>query len=123
MKKIVFSLLILVSVFMLAGCEKAKYDVLKGTWEATAENQRIHEFDTYTTGGEEDYYLECDGKGHYDLTSASGNRANASYSIKNNTVTFYDEGRQVLGICKINDNELDCSEKSYYAFKYIKIEE
>ena len=121
MKKAIFSLFI-ISLFIITGC-KNKEDVLKGKWIATTDNQRIHEFEDYTTGGEEDYYLECDGKGHYDLTSASGNRANAGYSIKGNTVTFYDEGRQVLGICKINDNELDCSEKSYYAFKYVKVEE
>lgn len=119
MKKVVSSVLVIISLFMITGCKKEEsYDVLKGKWIATTENQRIYE----TSGGEEDYYLECDGKGHYDLTSDSGDLANARYSIKDNTVTFYDEGREVLGICKLNDDELDCSEKSYYSFKYTKVE-
>ena len=122
MKKIILSILIIISLFMIIGC-KNKEDVLKGKWVANIENQKIYEFDDYTVGKEEEYFLECDGKGHYDLTSISGDLANASYSIKNDTVTFYDEGREILGICVINNNELDCTKKSYYAYKYTKVEE
>ena len=80
-------------------------------------------YDNEIVGGIEDYYLECDGKGYYDLTTKKEDLANASYTISKDTVTFYDEGRQVLAICKINSNELDCSKKSYYSFKYKRIEE
>ena len=123
MKKIIFSLLIIVSLFMITGCSKDKDDILKGTWKATIENQKRYKYGDDVVGGIEEYFLKCDGKGHYDLTSKSGDLANASYSIKDDTVTFYDEGREILGICTINNNELNCIKKSYYAFKYIKIEE
>ena len=121
MKKRIFSLLIVLGLFIITGC-KDKYDSIKGTWKATLENQNIYNIGDETVGGKEEYSLKCDGKGHYDLTAKSGDLANASYTIKDNVVTFYDEGREILAICKINDNKLDCLEKSNYAFKYIKVE-
>ena len=113
MKKIVLSILIIMGVLVITGCDK--YDSLKGKWKAPIEYQKV--------GKEEDYYLECNGKGYYDLTDKSGDLANASYKVSNTKVTFYDEGRQILAICKIKGNELDCSEKSYYSFKYIKVKD
>ena len=97
-------------------------DKIQGKWIANKENQNVYQISpNKTRGGKEDYYLECN-KGSYSLKTKTDNLANAGYSIKKNTVTFYDEGKQILAICKINDNELDCSEKSYYAFKYTKVE-
>lgn len=118
MKKI---LLIVLGLFVIVGCKNNKYDTLKGKWKASSENQRVFENLGEIVGGKEDYYLECDGKGHYDLTTKSEDLANARYKISGNNVTFYDEGREILAKCKINKNELDCSSKSYYAIKYTKL--
>ena len=122
--KIIYSFLIILSLFIITGCENnnGKYDAMKGTWKASIENQNFYQnTDNEIVGGKEDYYLKCDGKGFYDLTAKSGDLANARYSISNKTVTFYDEANIVLSVCKLNKKELDCSEKGYYAFKYIKI--
>ena len=124
-KKIIYSLLVVIGLFMITGCKNSQdeYDVLKGKWKAIPENQNIFEYLGEIVGGREDYFLECDGNGYYDLKTKTEDLANASYTISdNNVVTFYDEGKEILGICKINDNELDCSKKSYYAFKYVKME-
>ncbi|MBR5369705.1 MAG: hypothetical protein IK137_00195 [Bacilli bacterium] len=119
-KKIIYILILILGLFIITGC--SKYDVMKGTWKASIENQNIHhDSDNEVTGGKEDYYLKCDGEGNYDLTSKSGDLANARYVVDKNIVTFYDEGRELLSICKINGRELDCSIQSYYAFKYVKI--
>ena len=126
MKKIVISLVIVAITILMTGCivKKNNNDILKGNWIVTIENQRVYQIgsNNETKGGKEDYYLECDGNGKYDLRTKTEDLANASYTISNNIVTFYDEGRQILAICKHNNNELDCNEKSYYAFKYTKIE-
>ena len=118
--KIIYTLLIIVALIITTGCNN-KYDIWKGIWIASIENQRVYEEDN--VGGIEDYYLKCNGKGLYDLTSNSGDLANARYKISNNVVTFYDEGREILAICKIKEDVLDCTEKSYYAVKYIKVNE
>lgn len=125
MRKKMFNLLIIVEIFILMGCgtDKDKYDALKGIWKSSIENQNIYNIDDgEIVGGKEDYFLKCDGRGYYELTTESEDLANARYTVLDNIVTFYDEGREILGICKINDNELDCTMKSYYAFKYTKIE-
>ena len=127
MKKIVITLMI-VSVIILTIvfiAKKNSHDILKGNWIATVENQRIHQIgpNNGTRGGKEDYYLECDGNGKYSLRTKTEDLANASYIVSENIATFYDEGRQILAICKCNNNELECNEKSYYAFKYTKVDD
>ena len=117
--KLIYSLLI-ISFILITGCNN-KTDILKGTWKASIENQNIYKVGNDTVGGQEDYYLECDGKGYYELKTKKEDLANASYKINKNTVTFYDEGKEILAICEINNNELDCSRRSNYAFRYIKI--
>ena len=118
-KKIFLSLLVVFCLFMITGCNKNA--VVKGKWKAIPANQKVYNDDGKIVGGKEDYFLECDGKGYYDLKDSSGDLVNAGYKVSDSKVTFYDEGQKVLAICKISDNELDCSEKSYYAFKYTKI--
>lgn len=116
MKKIFCLFLIMC---FISGCSSE--DSLKGKWKASIENQKVYNFSDGTSrGGVEEYILECDGKGHYDLYSKSGNLANSYYKISKKSVTFFDEGRKVLAICKINNDELDCSEKSYYSTKYVR---
>ena len=125
MKKVIISLIIIITSILMTGCSdnKSNDDILKGSWIATIENQRVYQIDSNKTkGGKEDYFLECDGNGNYALKTKTEDLANAGYTISDNTVTFYDEGRQLLAICKYNNKELDCNEKSYYAFKYTKIE-
>lgn len=127
MEKKYIYLLVIFAILLVTGCsnEKNKFDLLKGDWKASPENQKVYKIgsDGETSGGKEDYILKCDGNGYYDLKTKTEDLANAHYTITDNIVTFYDEGRQILGICKINNNELDCSEKSYYAFKYTKVED
>ena len=121
MKKIFITLTIISITTILSGCNinKEKYDKLKGTWKAPIENQIVHD----NTKEKEEYILECDGKGLDDLRKNKQDLANSRYTIYNNKVTFYDEGRKILAICNIiNEKELDCSEKTYYSYKYIKIE-
>ena len=116
MKKILIISIILITI---TGCGK---DSLKGKWEASTENQKIHQFvDGTSRGGIEKYILEIDGKGHYDLRQGNEDLANSYYKISNNKVIFYDEGRKELAKCKIDKNELDCKEKSYYSTKYTKL--
>lgn len=126
MKKRIISILIIVVTILMTGCniKKNKSDILKGSWIATIENQRVYQIgpNNETKGGKEDYFLECDGTGNYALRTKTQDLANASYTVSDNVVTFYDEGRQILAICKHNNKELDCNEKSHYAFKYTKID-
>lgn len=124
MKKITISIIIIITIILINGCRfKKNSDILKGKWLATPKNQRVYQIgpNNETKGGKEDYYLECDGNGNYSLRTKTEDLANAGYTISKNTVTFYDEGRQILAICKYNDNGLDCNEKSFYAFKYEKM--
>jgi hypothetical protein len=121
-KKIILSLVIVLGLFMVTGCGK-KEDNLKGKWKAIPSNQNVYQTDLEeTVGGKEDYFLECNGKGSYELKSKTEDYISGTYKVLKNKVTFYDEGRSVIAICKIDDKELDCSEKSYYAFKYTKVE-
>ena len=105
-KKLMFSLIIVVALVIVTGCNnKEKEDSLKGRWVSENEN----------------YYLISDGKGHYDVKTDEEDYVSAIYSISKNKVTFYDEGRDVLAICKLNSNELDCTEKYNYATKYVRV--
>ena len=122
MKKSLFNLLVILSVItVITGCSiNKKEDLLKGKWKATIEYQK----DNRINKEKDDFILECNGKGLYDLRKNKEDLANANYTISKNNVKFYDESHNVLAICKLIDNkELDCNEKSYYAYKYIKIEE
>ena len=109
---------------MLFFCRNQKNDndLLIGMWVATPDNQNVYQIgaDNETRGGIEDYYLECREDGSYALRTKTSDLANASYMVSEDVVTFYDEGRQILAICRLNDLELDCSEKSYYAFLYTR---
>lgn len=108
----------------ITGCGK-NHDVLKGEWIATIDNQNIYQIDGdgNKIGGKEDYILECNGKGSYILNLEDNHTENGTYIIsKNNKITFKDDNSMLIGICELlNDNELECSEKSTYAFKYTKI--
>lgn len=121
MKKILLIITLIFTVTtIITGCNNKKEDIIKGKWKANVENQRKNR----ENKEKDEYVLECNGKGQYDLKKQNQDLANASYKIEKNTVTFYDEGRKILALCKlINNKELDCSEKSYYAYKYIKIEQ
>ena len=120
-KNKLLSLFVVIILFAITGCGNSKYEALKGKWKASIDNQNV--YNDETIGGKEDYFLELDEDGSYELTTKSSDLANGRYTISNkNVITFFDEGREILGICKFNNNELDCSEKSYYAFKYIKID-
>ncbi|MBQ6286017.1 MAG: hypothetical protein IJK67_06920 [Bacilli bacterium] len=126
-KQILGILLIGILVIGLTGCsnEKNKYDSLKGDWIATTENQNVYQTGANgeTSGGKEDYILKCDGNGNYSLNTSNKKIAKGSYSISDKAITFKDDGNMTIGLCKLVDNkELDCSEKSQYAFKYIKVE-
>ena len=122
MKKIIFFLIIVNSIILMVGCSDKKNDILKGIWVATPKNQRVYQIGpNKTKGGKEKYFLECD-NGKYTLRTKTEDLANASYTISDNIVTFYDEGRQILGICKHKNKELDCNETSHYAFKYKRLE-
>ena len=116
------SIIFFVTIIVVYG--NSKSDVLKGKWKASVEDQIIHQFyDGSIRGGEEDYILECDGRGKYDLRDSSGDLANSGYTVSKNVVTFYDEGGKILAICKlVNNNELDCSQKSYYSIKYVRVD-
>ena len=126
-KKVLLSLLVIIGLFSIIGCrnnKKDKYDILKGTWKATPENQYVVQIDSdgNTFGGKEDYLLKCDGNGNYSLSIQEKEMAKGSYTISNNDITFKDDANMMISLCKlIDDNELDCSKKSQYAFKYIKI--
>ncbi|MBQ3307513.1 MAG: hypothetical protein IJG68_04900 [Bacilli bacterium] len=127
MKKKIIGLLMIITIILVTGCsnEKNDYDSLKGNWKATTENQNIYQTGANgeTSGGKEDYILKCDGKGNYSLNTSNKEIANGSYSISDNTITFKDDGNMIIGLCKLIDNkELDCSEKSQYAFRYIRTE-
>ena len=123
--KIIFVLLGITCVLTICSCS-AKKNSLTGKWRASIENQKIYKTDDGSAkGGNKDYILECHDDGSYDLKEGQNDLANASYKITNDKTTFYDEGGQILAICKILDNDktLDCSEKSYYAIKYTRITE
>ena len=122
-KKALYSLLIILVLVIFTGCNSKKEDILKGKWKAAIEDQKIYNIDGEVVGGEEEYILECDGKGSYDMTSISSDLVSGTYTISKNTVTFKDESREVIAICDIKDKKLDCSKKAYYAKKYVKVEE
>ena len=97
---------------------------LKGKWIATTENQNIYQIDEDgdELGGKEDYILECDGNGNYTLTLENNQTEKGTYNIDNNKkITFKDDSDLLVGICELSsDEEINCNEKSTYAFKYIK---
>lgn len=110
-------------ILAITGCTK-NFDILKGEWIATTDNQNIYQTDgdENKIGGKEDYMLECDGKGSYILNLEDNKTKTGTYTIsKDNKITFKDDNSMLIGICELsNDNELNCSEKSTYAFKYTK---
>ena len=105
------------------GCVK-DFDVLKGKWIATIENQNIYQINKNgkTVGGKEDYILDCDGNGNYILTLENKETINGKYIIeKDNRITFKDDSDLLVEVCMLsNDNEINCDEMSTYAFKYIR---
>ena len=121
--KTIFALLVITFILIISGCSTKK-NHLTGKWVASTENQKTYQMDDGSIkGGNEEYILECYDDGSYDLKEGENDLANARFKISNDKVTFYDEGSQILAICKILDNNkiLDCSEKSYYAIKYTRI--
>ena len=50
------------------------------------------------------------------------NEEKGTYTIDNNKkITFKDDSDLLVGICELSsDEEINCNEKSTYAFKYIK---
>ena len=121
MKKIFLCLLCGVLLLGVTGCGS---DSLNGKWIATTENQNIYQIneDGDAFGGKEDYILECDGNGNYILTLENNQTKKGTYTIDNNKkITFKDDSDLLVGICELsNDEEINCNEKSTYAFKYIK---
>ena len=121
-KKISFCLLCGVFLIAITGC--GNNDLLNGRWIATTENQNIYQVneDGSELGGKEDYILECDGNGNYSLTLENNQTEIGTYTIDNNKkITFKDDSDLLVGICELSsDEEINCNEKSTYAFKYIK---
>lgn len=110
-------------ILAITGCDK-NFDILQGEWIATTDNQNIYQTDENRNkiGGKEDYILECDGKGNYILNLEDNQIKNGTYTIsKDNKIIFKDDDNMLVGVCELsNDNTLNCSEKSTYAFKYTK---
>lgn len=107
----------------ITGCRK-NFDVLKGKWIATTENQKIYQINENgdKIGGKEEYVLECDGNGNYTLTLENKITKNGKYIIGNdNKITFKDDSDLLVGICELlNDSQINCDEISTYALKYTK---
>ena len=119
MKKIINIILISITI---TGCTDNKNNILKGTWTATPNNQNIYQTKEELTKHTENYILTCDEKGTFTLKIENNNTIKGYYTAsKNNNVTFINDGNSILAECKLIDNkELDCKEKSTYAFKYTK---
>lgn len=118
-------LLILASLFLVTGCfskNSIKYDELKGTWIALPEYQtQILINGKDIIGGEEKYYLECDGRGNAILKTKSNIIKKGTYKIIDNSITIYDESDFVSAICELVDGkEINCENVYMYAYKYIK---
>ena len=122
MKKLFLCLLSVSLLIGITGCGTSAS--LKGKWIATTENQNIYQVneDGDELGGKEDYILECDGNGNYTLTLENNQTVKGTYTIDNNKkITFKDDSDLLVGICELSsDEEINCNEKSTYAFKYIK---
>ncbi len=124
---------LLVITLLFIGCgktndkeEKIEYDILKGKWIASIENQNVYQTgpNVETNSGIEEYILECDGEGNYTISTQNREFAKGTYSISDDNITVKeDTTNMIISLCKLVDNrELDCSDKSLYAFKYTKIE-
>lgn len=126
-KKIFIIIFAFFMVITITGCdtkEKKEYDVLRGQWKASIEHQNVYQTgpNEERIGGKEEYILNFDGNGNYSISDQKKEFAKGSYTILDNAITFKDDGNMVIGLCKLIDNkELDCSEKSQYAFKYIRV--
>lgn len=125
MKKMTFTcLLYIIMIIGITGCNN-NFDSLKGTWIANTDDQIILQIngDGDTIGGNEDYILECDGKGNYTITLDNDQTKSGTYIIeKDKNITFKDESNLLLGTCRLSENnEIYCDETSMaYAFKYTK---
>ena len=122
MKKLFLCLLSVSLLIVITGCGTSAS--LKGKWIATTENQNIYQIDEDgdELGGKEDYILECDCNVNYTLTLENNKTEKGTYTIDNNKkITFKDDSDLLVGICELSsDEEINCNEKSTYAFKYIK---
>ena len=122
MKKLFLCLLSVSLLIGITGCGTSAS--LKGKWIATTENQNVYQIDEDgdELGGKGDYILECDGNGNYTLTLENNQTEKGTYTIDNNKkITFKDDSDLLVGICELSrDEEINCNEKSTYAFKYIK---
>lgn len=122
MKKLFLCLLSVSLLIGITGCGTSAS--LKGKWIATTENQNVYQIDEDgdELGGKGDYILECDGNGNYTLTLENNQTEKGTYTIDNNKkITFKDNNDLLVGICELSsDEEINCNEKSTYAFKYIK---
>ena len=125
MKRKLIVLAIGITLLGITGCSNNK-DILEGKWIAKTENQKIYQInkDGDTTGGKEDYILECNGKGTYTITLENKKTKNGTYNINNNIITFKDDSNLLIAECKLDNSEITCdNELSTYALKYVKYSE
>ena len=122
MKRKLIILTVGITLLGITGCSNNK-DILEGKWIAKTENQKIYQInkDGDTTGGKEDYILECDGKGSYTITLENKETKGGTYNINNNIIVFKDDSDLLIAECKLDNNEITCdNETSTYALKYTK---
>ena len=124
MKNNILKLLAISFIFLtIVGCNKKEKEInentIKGKWIATTENQNQYiKKGKEKYGGKNDYYLECTNNS-FTLKIDDNNTIKGTYTISDsNQITFIDEEEYTLAICDLINNEIDCSKKSTYAFKY-----
>ncbi len=119
MKRVFLLINLFFLLLLVTACDKS--DDLKGNWSAKKEDQikmmLNNKGDTF--GGNEDYLLECDGKGNYTLTLEEGKKENGTYQInEDKSVIFQTSDKLIKEKCTlISNNELACE---YYSSKYVK---
>lgn len=123
-RRIFIIILFLFIATTLTGCGTKK-DELYGKWIAKPEDQLVFYINAKdSVGGKEDYILDINGKGGFNLTLEKKETKKGKYTIEDKTVTFKDEKDLLIAICKIKEEkELDCREKSTYSIKYTKKED